>query len=132
MFGKHRRRRRAAKWVVGALFVLGTAGAGFAQQGHASYYGPGFYGNTTACGDTLTYEDWTVAHRSLPCGQKMTVCYRGECARGVTVTDRGPAAGTGRTLDLNMKVAERLGLTYAGHGKVTWWQTGYDPNYANK
>src|SRR5690349_17548594 len=34
----------------------------------ASWYGPGFFGNRTSCGQTLTEDVVGVAHRSLPCG----------------------------------------------------------------
>ncbi|MGH2950388.1 MAG: septal ring lytic transglycosylase RlpA family protein, partial [Solirubrobacteraceae bacterium] len=34
----------------------------------ASWYGPGFYGNRTACGQLYTPEIVGVAHRTLPCG----------------------------------------------------------------
>ena len=34
---------------------------------HASWYGPGFFGNTTACGQTLTKKTVGVAHKKLPC-----------------------------------------------------------------
>src|SRR5215471_7928543 len=34
----------------------------------ATWYGPGLYGNKTACGETLLPNTIGVAHRSLPCG----------------------------------------------------------------
>ena len=39
---------------------------------YASWYGPGLYGNRTACGQTLGYGTLGVAHKSLPCGAKVT------------------------------------------------------------
>jgi hypothetical protein len=60
-----------------------------------SWYGPGFYGNNGACGMVpggLTPDTVGVAHRTLPCGTKVTFRYN-----GVTVTtqviDRGPYVG---------------------------------------
>src|SRR5215218_8500097 len=41
----------------------------------ATWYGPGFYGNTTSCGIVLTRELVGVAHRSLPCGTNVAVRY---------------------------------------------------------
>lgn len=79
----------------------------------ASWYGPGFYGNYTASEDVLDYNDWSAAHKTLPFGTKIKVCYQYGCARGVEITDRGPYTG-GRTLDLNKIVADRIGLTSAG------------------
>ena len=43
-----------------------------------SWYGPGFYGNGTACGQTLTKELVGVAHRTLPCGTIVTFRYNGK------------------------------------------------------
>lgn len=68
-----------------------------AQRMLASWYGPGFYGNTMGCGGTLYTWSMVVAHKTLPCGTRMLVCYR-RCAIA-TVRDRGPYSGA-RELDL--------------------------------
>ena len=47
------------------------------RAAQASYYGPGLYGNSTACGRTLTPSTLGVANKSLPCGTKVTFRYRG-------------------------------------------------------
>jgi rare lipoprotein A (peptidoglycan hydrolase) len=65
----------------------------------ASWYGPGFYGNRTACGQVYTPEIIGVAHRTLPCGTLVTIEFRGR-AMTVPVIDRGPYIA-GRTLDLS-------------------------------
>jgi len=65
----------------------------------ASWYGPGFYGNRTACGQTYTPEIVGVAHRTLPCGTLVVLEYRG-LSMTVPVIDRGPYVA-GRTLDLS-------------------------------
>jgi rare lipoprotein A (peptidoglycan hydrolase) len=65
----------------------------------ASWYGPGFYGNRTACGQTYTPEISGVAHRTLPCGTLIVLEYRGLTVT-VPVIDRGPYIA-GRTLDLS-------------------------------
>ncbi|HTD63138.1 MAG TPA: septal ring lytic transglycosylase RlpA family protein [Verrucomicrobiae bacterium] len=65
----------------------------------ASWYGPGFYGNRTACGQTYTPEIIGVAHRTLPCGTLVVLEYRGRTLT-VPVIDRGPYIA-GRTLDLS-------------------------------
>lgn len=72
----------------------------------ASWYGPGFYGNRTACGQTYTPQIAGVAHRTLPCGTVLTLEYAGRTVT-VTVIDRGPYIA-GRTLDLSN--ATRLAL----------------------
>jgi len=65
----------------------------------ASWYGPGFYGNRTACGQTYTPEIIGVAHRTLRCGTLVVLEYRGRTLT-VPVIDRGPYIA-GRTLDLS-------------------------------
>jgi rare lipoprotein A (peptidoglycan hydrolase) len=65
----------------------------------ASWYGPGFYGNRTACGQTYTPEIIGVAHRTLRCGTLLVLEYRGRTLT-VPVIDRGPYIA-GRTLDLS-------------------------------
>jgi rare lipoprotein A len=75
----------------------------------ATWYGPGLYGNTTACGQTLTKDLVGVAHKSLPCGTMVEVAYRGTSIV-VPVVDRGPYA-KGMTWDLTSAAAEQLGFT---------------------
>jgi rare lipoprotein A (peptidoglycan hydrolase) len=78
----------------------------------ASWYGPGFYGNHTACGQTLGTETLGVAHKTLPCGTEVRFYYEG---RTVTapVIDRGPYAGD-REWDLTAETKERLGFPSTG------------------
>jgi Lytic transglycolase len=73
----------------------------------ASWYGPGFYGNRTACGQTYSPAILGVAHRTLPCGTLVTLTYG---ARSVTVPviDRGPFVA-GRSLDLSYATKLALG-----------------------
>lgn len=75
----------------------------------ATWYGPGLYGNRTACGQTLTTHLRGVAHRSLPCGHRVTLYYHGRFLY-TRVVDRGPYAA-GVTLDLTAAVAQALGLS---------------------
>ena len=55
----------------------------------ASWYGPGFYGKHTACGQVMSHRLLGVAHRTLPCGTPVTLLVGG---RSLTapVIDRGP------------------------------------------
>ena len=55
----------------------------------ATWYGPGLFGNRTACGKRLTRRTVGVAHRSLPCGTRVAIRYRGRLLR-TRVIDRGP------------------------------------------
>ena len=83
----------------------------------ASWYGPGLYGNGTACGKvTLRPNTIGVANKNLPCGTRVLFGYRGRFAVA-TVIDRGPY-GPGRTWDLTKAVADELGFTSTGVGRV--------------
>lgn len=82
------------------------------RAAHASYYGPGLYGNGTACGRTLTPATLGVANKSLPCGTKVTFRYRGRSVR-VPVIDRGPFAGN-REWDLTAATKAKLGFGSTG------------------
>jgi rare lipoprotein A len=79
------------------------------QQVVATWYGPGFYGNHTACGETLTRHIVGVADRTLPCGTPVTLSYNGQTLT-VPVIDRGPYSGAA-TLDLTHAAAAELGIT---------------------
>jgi rare lipoprotein A (peptidoglycan hydrolase) len=74
----------------------------------ATWFGPGFYGHTTACGQTLTPVLVGVANRTLPCGTLVRVSYRGH-AVVVPVIDRGPFAN-GADWDLTSEAAHALGM----------------------
>jgi hypothetical protein len=76
----------------------------------ATWYGPGFYGNTTACGIELTPELVGVAHRSLPCGTNVAVHY-GSRTLVLPVVDRGPFGSEARW-DLTEAAAQQLGFTH--------------------
>ena len=75
----------------------------------ATWYGPGLYGNKTACGETLTRHIVGVADRTLPCGTPVTLRYDGRSIT-VPVIDRGPYTN-GVTLDLTHAAAQELGMT---------------------
>jgi rare lipoprotein A (peptidoglycan hydrolase) len=75
----------------------------------ATWYGPGFYGRKTACGAKLSKTLVGVAHKSLPCGTKVTFLYKGRTLT-VPVVDRGPFAN-GAKWDLTGAAAQQLGVT---------------------
>ena len=97
--------RRATR-AVGRLNVYRAA--------QASWYGPGLYGNTLGCGGTLNPGRLGVAHKTLPCGTKVTLRHDGRSVR-VPVIDRGPYVA-GREYDLTAATAQKLG--FSGHGAV--------------
>lgn len=55
----------------------------------APWYGYGFYGNRTACGQRLTRTLVGVAHRTLPCGTRVQMVWKGRSII-TKVVDRGP------------------------------------------
>jgi rare lipoprotein A len=75
----------------------------------ATWFGPGFYGHTTACGQTLTPAVVGVANRTLPCGTLVKFGYKGRAAV-VPVIDRGPYAHNGAQWDLTTGAASVLGM----------------------
>jgi rare lipoprotein A (peptidoglycan hydrolase) len=75
----------------------------------ATWFGPGFYGQKTACGQTLTPLVVGVASRTLPCGTLVLVDYRGHRLT-VPVIDRGPYAHNGAAWDLTWGAASALSI----------------------
>jgi rare lipoprotein A len=96
------------------------AGGGIAfaplRSAGATWYGPGFYGKQTACGQTLRPGTLGVAHRSLPCGTAVKFVFGGR--QVVTrVIDRGPYA-RGFAWDLTNGVREAL--KFEGSGQIRY------------
>lgn len=86
------------------------------RTAHASWYGPGLYGNRTACGQRLSPYIQGVAHKYLPCGTKVRFMYRGRKLT-VRVIDRGPFVA-GREFDLTN--ATRLYFRFPDLGYIKW------------
>lgn len=82
--------------------------AKFLGRQRTTWYGPGFFGRRTACGQTLRPNTWGIAHRTLPCGTLVTLV-RGSKRVSVRVIDRGPFSGA--TVDLTSRTKEFLGFT---------------------
>ncbi len=80
-----------------------------ASSGIATWFGPGFYGQQTACGQTLTPAVVGVANRTLPCGTLVKVDYHGQTLV-VPVLDRGPYADNGASWDLTAGAASALDI----------------------
>jgi rare lipoprotein A (peptidoglycan hydrolase) len=78
-------------------------------SGIATWFGPGFYGKQTACGQMLTPAVVGVANRTLPCGTLVSVTYQGHSLT-VPVLDRGPYSH-GADWDLTAGAAQALGIT---------------------
>jgi hypothetical protein len=86
------------------------------RYGGASWYGPGLYGNRTACGQTLRRHTLGVAHKTLPCGTTVKFVYHGH-ALITHVIDRGPYV-RGRAWDLTEAASKVLG--FEGVGRVRY------------
>jgi rare lipoprotein A (peptidoglycan hydrolase) len=86
------------------------------RYGGASWYGPGLWGNKTACGQTLRPQTLGVAHKTLPCGTTVKFVYHGR-AVVTQVIDRGPYIH-GRAWDLTKAVSDALG--FEGVGRVRY------------
>jgi peptidoglycan hydrolase-like protein with peptidoglycan-binding domain len=78
----------------------------------ATWYGPGFYGKRTACGVRLGRGTVGVAHRTLPCGTRVTFYNNGRFVT-VAVIDRGPFR-RGVAWDLTAAAAKQLGFRSSG------------------
>ena len=97
----------AAIFSVSSLFAPAAAG----QSMLASWYGPGFHGNLTANGEIYDMYEISAAHKSLPFGTRLRVCYQG-CV-DVRINDRGPYIGD-RELDLSFGAAAAIGMIEPG------------------
>lgn len=89
-----------------------------------SWYGPGFYGRNGACGmygaDGLQANDVGVAHRTLPCGTRVTFKYLGYTVT-TRVSDRGPYV-SGRIWDMTKGLCTLLHHCFTGGG--VYWRIG--------
>lgn len=94
--------------VVAFLFAIFPAHAEV-----ASIYGgrDGLCGHRTASGAAFNCTAMTAAHRSLPFGTRVRVCYNG-CVI-VTINDRGPWVRH-RDIDLSPVAARAIGLLHTG------------------
>jgi hypothetical protein len=118
-FAVRYRVRQPGSRYVRLTFAGDRANAPAAQRiGQLSGYRPALasrydmYGGALACGGALGYDSLVVAHRTLPCGTRVRIRYRGRSVTA-TVRDRGPYSG-GREFDLAGAVARRLGFDGVG------------------
>ena len=77
--------------LVPAVAVSDTAEAGkWRVAKYVPWYGPGFYGNRTACGQRMSRTLRGVAHRTLPCGTRIALKRSDGVIVRTKVVDRGP------------------------------------------
>jgi hypothetical protein len=83
----------------------------------ATWYGPrSGRAEQTACGVRLTKTTLGVAHRTLPCGTRVELYYRGQTIT-VPVIDRGPYANNA-TWDLTVATSDALNFTDVGLDRI--------------
>lgn len=104
--------------VNGVEYRVLTTGAGYRENGIASWYGTKFHGNKTANGEIYDVYLATAAHRSLPIPSYVRVTNRNN-GRSVVVrvNDRGPFHPD-RIIDLSYAAAAKIGMTQQGTAPV--------------
>lgn len=123
---------RLAPLVVVTSLLLATTPKGvyaanlIGSEAVVSYYGNGgqhecgknrpCHGSQTACGEAFNMHQVSVAHKTLACGTPVRFCHEGKCLVA-EVTDRGPYV-KGRSFDLSLGAAKRLGITNRGVARV--------------
>jgi rare lipoprotein A (peptidoglycan hydrolase) len=80
------------------------------------YGGKSVWGSSTACGEVLHRDTLGVANRTLPCGTKVALYYRGKTLI-VPVIDRGPYAN-GADWDLTEATAQLLSMKAQGIARL--------------
>lgn len=105
------------------LSAIVTAKSSEQFTGEASWYGTETCAGKAVCrtanGETFQPGGYTAAHRSLPFGTVVTVInlHNGQ-AIAVRINDRGPAAWTGRVIDLSHGAAKAIGMVRRGTAQV--------------
>ena len=102
--------------IAAAVLLSVSTSASATNSMLSSWYGGYFHGRTTANGETYNMYGHTAAHKSLPFGTKLRVCYQG-CV-DVRINDRGPYIGA-RELDLSYGAAKAIGLIEPGVATVS-------------
>jgi rare lipoprotein A (peptidoglycan hydrolase) len=94
------------------------AAAGTVEKGMASWYGPGYDGRRTSCGDRFDQDDLTAAHPTWACGTRVRVTLLSS-GRSVVVRINDLFPGhKGRIVDLSRGAARVIGLLGPGTGEV--------------
>lgn len=101
--------------IASAILLAASTSATAASTMLTSWYGPGFHGRLTANGEVYDQMGLTAAHKTLPFGTRLRVCYQG-CVN-VRINDRGPYIGV-RELDLSKGAAQAIGLIDPGVANV--------------
>lgn len=105
-----------------ATAAVVTARTTVFRPARATWYGPGFWGRRTACGQRLRTTTLGVAHKRLPCGTRVTIFLDGQTV-DVPVIDRGPFANDA-AWDLTQAAAKRIGMTRTS--RIGWVRAAGD------
>lgn len=85
--------------------------------GYATWYGPGFYGSSPACGGSgLTESSWWVATIPARCGVMVTVC----ASRCVRAPSMDTGAFPSSNVDMTPAVARALGGLHTHRVRWHW------------
>jgi len=104
--------------IKGITYYPLPSSVGYAEQGIASWYGPGFHGRRSASGEQFNQNTMTAAHRTLPFGTQVRVTnLRTGASVVVRINDRGPFT-RGRVIDLSRAAAGAIGMIGSGVAPV--------------
>ena len=121
----------------GRKYKVLTSSRGYKKRGIASWYGPNFNGQATACGEIYDMFDFTAAHKTLPLPSYLRVknLTNGRTVV-VKVNDRGPFVNN-RLIDLSYAAARRIDMLEEGTAfvelvNITQAEAARTINYGNK
>ncbi|MGB6430809.1 MAG: septal ring lytic transglycosylase RlpA family protein [Candidatus Acidiferrales bacterium] len=98
--------------------VAGESGAGYVEEGVASWYGFPFQGRRASDGEIYDMNQMTAAHRTLPFNSIVRVTNLSNGLQTeVRIIDRGPFV-EGRIIDLSLAAAKALDIVATGTAPV--------------
>jgi len=104
--------------VFGQRYTVLPTAEGYRERGVASWYGPGFHGESTSSGEPYDMHAMTAAHKTLPLPAyvRVTNLQNGKSIV-VRVNDRGPFKDN-RIIDLSYVAAAKLDMIRDGTAMV--------------
>jgi len=104
--------------VFGQRYVVLPTADGYVERGVASWYGPGFHGESTSSGEPYDMYAMTAAHKTLPLPAYVQVTnLQNGRSIVVRVNDRGPFKDN-RIIDLSYVAAAKLDIVRDGTAMV--------------
>jgi len=121
----------------GRKYKVLSSSRGYKKRGIASWYGPNFNGQATACGEIYNMFDFTAAHKTLPMPSYLRVknLENGQTVV-VKVNDRGPFVSN-RIIDLSYAAARKIdmleeGTAFVELANISQSEAAKTLNYRNK